>query len=152
MRRSNCSAPIPHPEHHRGHNFFGDCPGPLITLLFSCPALYEHSNQSFFQCPALFYHTHFSFDPWAAWQNNLGAEQFDRHVICAIVKNCKYAIFNISLIFMLENDYAFKQMISFDWAFLFPDPPLSRSRYHHRSVGLFLDISATAQYIFVIWA
>ena len=45
--------------------FFG-CPGPLITLLFPCPDLYNHKNYPFFGYPALFYHTHFSYDPAVA--------------------------------------------------------------------------------------
>ena len=74
MRRSNCSAPIPRAP--PGTSLFGGCPGLLITLFFPCPALYKHSNHSFFQCHALIYHTHFSSDPGAAprggWgQNNL---------------------------------------------------------------------------------
>ena len=35
-------------------------------FIFSCPALYIHSNHSFYQCSALFYHLHFSSDPGAA--------------------------------------------------------------------------------------
>ena len=74
MRRSNCSAPIPH-GHPRGHHFFCCCPRVLITLIFTCPALYNHQNHPFFECPALFYHTHIFSDPGAArggWgQNNL---------------------------------------------------------------------------------
>ena len=65
MPRSNFSAPIPPPGHPRGHHFLGGCPGLLITLFSPCPALYKHSNHSFFQCPALIYHTHFSSDPVA---------------------------------------------------------------------------------------
>ena len=65
MRRSNCSAPIP-PRHPRGHHFFCCCPGVLITLIFTCPALYSYQNHTFFECPALFYHTHIFSDPGAA--------------------------------------------------------------------------------------
>ena len=77
MRRSNCSAPIPH-GHPRGHHFFCCCPGVLITLIFTYPALCNHQNHPFFESPALFYHTHIFSDPGAArgevggWgQNNL---------------------------------------------------------------------------------
>ena len=66
MRRSNCSAPIPPPGHPRGHHFFCCFPGVLITLIFTCPALYNHQNHPFFECPALFYHTHIFSDPGAA--------------------------------------------------------------------------------------
>ena len=44
-----------------------------------CPALYKHSNHTFFKCPALFYHLHFSSDPRAA-PGGMGAEQFDRRI------------------------------------------------------------------------
>ena len=62
MRRSNCSAPTP----PRAHHFFCCCPGVLITIIFTCPALYNHRNHPFFECPALFYHTHIFSDPEAA--------------------------------------------------------------------------------------
>ena len=78
MRRSNCSVPIPL-GHSRGHHFFESCPGLLITLFLACPALYKHSNLSFFECPAIFYQTHFLSDPGVA-PGGMGAEQFDRRI------------------------------------------------------------------------
>ena len=71
----------PHPPGHpRGHHFLEGCPGLLITLFFSCLAIYKHYNHSFFQCPALIHHTHFSSDPGAfpgGWgQNNLTGALF----------------------------------------------------------------------------
>ena len=77
MRRSNCSAPIP-PGLPRGHHFFCCCPGVLITVIFTCPALYNHPNYPFFECPALFYDTHFFSGLGAA--RGGGAEQFDRRI------------------------------------------------------------------------
>ena len=62
MRRLNCPAPFPPTSHH----FFCCCPGVLITLIFTYPALYNHHNHPFFGCPALFYHTHIFSDPGAA--------------------------------------------------------------------------------------
>ena len=45
----------PHPPGHpRGHHFFCCCPGVLITLIFTCPALYNHQNQPFSWVPRLF--------------------------------------------------------------------------------------------------
>ena len=81
MRRSNCSAPIPSPGQPRGHHFFYCCPGVLITLIFTCLALYILSNHSFSQCPAPFYHTNFSSDPGATPGEGMGAEQFDRRMM-----------------------------------------------------------------------
>ena len=81
MRRSNCSAPIP-PGHPRVHHFFCCCPGVLISLIFTCPALYDHQNHPFFECLALFYHKHIFSDPVAArGGGGMGAEQFDRRII-----------------------------------------------------------------------
>ena len=45
---------------------FKNAPGVLITLIFTCCALYNHQNHPFFECPTLFHHTHFSSDPGAA--------------------------------------------------------------------------------------
>ena len=69
----------PPPGQPRRHHFFGGCPGLLITLFFPCPALYKHSNHSFFQCHALIYHTHFS-SHLKAFPGGMGAEQFDRRI------------------------------------------------------------------------
>ena len=46
--------------------FFVGCPGLLITTFLPCPALYKHSNHSFFKCPAPFYHLHFFSNPRTA--------------------------------------------------------------------------------------
>ena len=78
MCRSNCSAPIP--PGTPGDITFLLLPQVLITLIFTCPALYNHQNHPFFECPALFYHTHIFSDPGAdrgrgGWgQNNLTGE------------------------------------------------------------------------------
>ena len=71
--------PYPPPGQPRGHHFFCCCPGVLITLIFTCPALYNHQNHPYFECPALFYHTHMFSDPGAA-RGGMGAEQFNRRV------------------------------------------------------------------------
>ena len=89
MGWSNCSAPIP-----PGDITFFCCPGVLITLIFTCPALYNHQNHPFFECPALFYHTHIFSYPGAARGGGVGAEQFDRRIIS--FKDCKNS-FEISL-------------------------------------------------------
>ena len=79
---SLCAGQIvrPPPLGTPGDITFLGCPGVLITLFLPCPALYKHSNHSFFQCPALFYHTNVSSDPEAA-PRGMGAEQFDQHII-----------------------------------------------------------------------
>ena len=94
MLRTSCSscvgsnpfnAPVkffcPHPPRAPPEiSFFCCCPGVLITLIFTCPALYNHQNHPFFECPALFYHTHIFSDPGAA-PGGMGTEHFDRRIM-----------------------------------------------------------------------
>ena len=86
MPRSNCSAPTP-PRAPPGTSLYCCCPGVLITLILTCPALCNNQNYPFFECPALFYHMHFFSDPGGegGWgQNNLNGalllrKRFNRH-------------------------------------------------------------------------
>ena len=84
-------------------NFWGDCPGLLITLVLPCPALSNHLSPSFSDAhpfftlfssaPPFFITQHFSSDPRAA-PGGMGAEQFDRRIngskFFEALMNCEY--------------------------------------------------------------
>ena len=73
MRRPNFSAPIP--PGHPGDVTFLLLPQVLITLIFTCPALYNHQNHPFSSAPPFFITRIFSLTPGlprGGWgQNNL---------------------------------------------------------------------------------
>ena len=106
MRRSNCSAPNP-PGHPRDITFF--CyPGVLITLFLPCPALYKHSNHSFFQCPA-----HFLSHKFFLWPRGCPGGDGGRTIWPAHYINSRKSIFAKSKLLQENSLFIVREIIRF---------------------------------------